>query len=79
MSGGCEKLHIETPLVRSNALSKENGFEVLLKLENIQLPGSFKIRGIGHMCQKSLDENPKVSCCHGTHSGPLEVRPYLPH
>jgi threonine dehydratase len=35
----------ETPLVRSEALSAELGSEVLLKLENLQITGSFKLRG----------------------------------
>ena len=56
-----KKLHIVTPLVRSNQLSLKNGFEVMLKLDNIQIPGSFKIRGVGNMCQRSLEDNPSVS------------------
>ncbi|MCB6183932.1 pyridoxal-phosphate dependent enzyme [Leeia sp. TBRC 13508] len=43
-------LHIETPLLRSAPLSRANNREVWLKLENLQPPGSFKIRGIGHAC-----------------------------
>ena len=35
----------ETPLVRSETLSAELGSEVLLKLENLQITGSFKLRG----------------------------------
>ncbi len=34
-----------TPTVRSDAISKRTGFEVFLKLENLQKAGSFKIRG----------------------------------
>jgi len=34
----------------------------MLKLDNVQIPGSFKIRGIGNMCQKSLKENPTATC-----------------
>ena len=55
------QLHVETLLMRSTTLSSENGFEVLLKLDNLQLPGSFKIRGIGNMCVKSLKERPEVN------------------
>ncbi len=36
---------IRTPLVYSPAFSKLSGFEVYLKLENLQVTGSFKIRG----------------------------------
>ena len=53
-------LHIETALSKSHLLSKRHGFDVLLKLENTQVPGSFKIRGIGNMCAGKLKENPNV-------------------
>jgi L-serine/L-threonine ammonia-lyase len=49
-----EHLHIETPLVESSALSLCSGRTVLLKLEAMQPPGSFKIRGIGLACQEYL-------------------------
>lgn len=45
-------LHVETPLVRSEALSDRAGCSVWLKLENVQHSGSFKIRGLGYHCQK---------------------------
>ena len=45
-------LHIETPLFESRVLSVQSGRTVLLKLENMQPPGSFKIRGIGLACQE---------------------------
>lgn len=35
----------ETPLIRSYALSEASGADVYLKLENVQLTGSFKLRG----------------------------------
>lgn len=35
----------ETPLVSSSALSLKTGAEVLLKCENLQVTGSFKVRG----------------------------------
>lgn len=43
-------LHIETPLMESRPLSVLSGQSVWLKLEALQVPGSFKIRGIGHAC-----------------------------
>ena len=49
-----EHLHVETPLVESRALSLCSGRTVLLKLEAMQPPGSFKIRGIGLACQEYL-------------------------
>jgi L-serine/L-threonine ammonia-lyase len=44
-------LHIETPLIESRALSAAAGRTVCLKLEAVQPPGSFKIRGIGLACE----------------------------
>jgi hypothetical protein len=40
-------LHIKTPLIESRALSKHLGKPVELKLDALQVPESFKIRGIG--------------------------------
>lgn len=44
-------LHIETPLIESLPLSDACGRTVLLKLEALQPPGSFKIRGVGAACE----------------------------
>lgn len=44
-------LHSHTPLLFSPMLSEHIGAEVYLKLEALQPSGSFKIRGIGHLCQ----------------------------
>ncbi|KAG8455681.1 hypothetical protein GDO86_001756 [Hymenochirus boettgeri] len=55
--------HIVTPLKESLALSKAAGTKVLMKLENVQPTGSFKIRGIGHYCQKMAKENCKRFVC----------------
>jgi len=43
-------LHIETPLIASGALGAHDR-AVWLKMEALQPPGSFKIRGIGHACE----------------------------
>uniref|UniRef100_A0A7S0BTV5 L-serine ammonia-lyase n=1 Tax=Rhodosorus marinus TaxID=101924 RepID=A0A7S0BTV5_9RHOD len=48
-----ERLHVRTPLVVNEKMSSVLGVEVLLKLENTQPSGSFKIRGIGYMCAKA--------------------------
>jgi L-serine/L-threonine ammonia-lyase len=45
-------LHIETPLLESQALSVQAGRSIWLKLEALQPSGSFKIRGIGFACQE---------------------------
>ncbi|XP_018416174.1 PREDICTED: L-serine dehydratase/L-threonine deaminase [Nanorana parkeri] len=44
-------LHLNTPLRDSVPLSKLSGIKVYLKLDNAQPTGSFKIRGIGHLCK----------------------------
>ena len=44
-------LHIETPLLRSRALSVKSGRNVSLKLEALQPSGSFKLRGVGFACE----------------------------
>lgn len=47
-------LHIDTPLIESRSLSELTGRSVWLKLDALQPPGSFKIRGIGHACETYL-------------------------
>jgi L-serine/L-threonine ammonia-lyase len=44
-------LHIHTPLIESAPLSRAAGCAIWLKLEALQPPGSFKIRGIGAACE----------------------------
>jgi L-serine/L-threonine ammonia-lyase len=46
-------LHGTTPLVEHAALSAATGKRVFLKLENLQASGSFKLRGIGKLCQNA--------------------------
>jgi len=45
-------LHTQTPLVPSRPLSVAAGRTVWLKLEALQPPGSFKIRGVGFACEE---------------------------
>jgi L-serine/L-threonine ammonia-lyase len=52
-------LHINTPLVESLPLSLTAGRAVWLKLEALQPPGSFKIRGIGLACETYLQQGAK--------------------
>lgn len=50
---GDEKpFHIISPILESLPLSGAAGTKVYMKLENIQPTGSFKIRGIGRLCQE---------------------------
>tara|TARA_Y100000588_G_scaffold362822_1_gene424891 strand:+ start:5582 stop:6490 length:909 start_codon:yes stop_codon:yes gene_type:complete len=52
-------LHIETPLIESISLSNYLQKPVYLKMDNMQVPGSFKIRGIGRLCQLSAEKGAK--------------------
>lgn len=45
-------LHIQTPLLTSVELSKKSGKSIYLKCENLQPTGTFKIRGLGKLCQE---------------------------
>jgi len=45
-------LHIRTPLIESFPLSERTGRRIWLKMENLQPTGSFKIRGIGLLCEQ---------------------------
>ncbi|MGZ8304359.1 MAG: pyridoxal-phosphate dependent enzyme [Telluria sp.] len=45
-------LHLQTPLFESGAMSARDGQSVWLKMESMQPPGSFKIRGIGFACEE---------------------------
>ena len=44
-------LHRETPLLESVPLGEVSGRRVFLKMENMQPAGSFKLRGIGRVCE----------------------------
>ncbi|NWV86140.1 SDSL protein, partial [Dasyornis broadbenti] len=58
--GGQKPFHVVSPVLESLPLSKAVGTKVFMKLENIQPSGSFKIRGIGHLCQDAA----RKGCCH---------------
>ncbi|XP_048083927.1 serine dehydratase-like isoform X1 [Alosa alosa] len=65
-----EGFHINTPLLESISMSKRAGTAVLLKMESSQPSGSFKIRGIGHLCQKVAQSGSKgVVCASGGNAG----------
>ncbi|KAL0979404.1 hypothetical protein UPYG_G00184610 [Umbra pygmaea] len=63
-------LHVATPLRESLALSKVAGTSVYLKLDSSQPTGSFKIRGIGHLCKTWAERGCKrFVCCSGGNAG----------
>uniref|UniRef100_A0A3Q3VQ53 L-serine ammonia-lyase n=1 Tax=Mola mola TaxID=94237 RepID=A0A3Q3VQ53_MOLML len=61
--------HVNTPLLESVCMSKRVGTPVYLKMENSQPSGSFKIRGIGHLCQQLTGESKGVVCSSGGNAG----------
>ena len=61
----------ETDVIYSPVLSKESGCEVFLKTENLQLTGSFKVRGAYYkISQLSETEKAKgvIACSAGNHA-----------
>lgn len=50
LAEGAENLFAETPLIRSQPLSALVGKPVYLKLDAMQASGSFKDRGMAHLC-----------------------------
>lgn len=49
--------YIHSPLIFSNPLSEKLNKNIYLKLEMLQPSGSFKDRGIGHLCESLANEN----------------------
>lgn len=62
-----DTVHI-TPLDLSNTLSKEMGYPVYLKLENLQKTGSFKIRGALNKLAKLNGVDKVVAASAGNHA-----------
>ena len=56
-------LHIETPLLESRALGAKTGKTVWLKMEALQPPGSFKIRGMGLACEEYVRRGARRFIC----------------
>ena len=56
-------LHIQTPLLLHRGLSAQLNKRVLLKMESSQPSGSFKLRGIGLMCQRAVTNGARHFIC----------------
>lgn len=56
-------LHNNSPLLDSMTLSEIAGHPVWLKMDALQPTGSFKIRGVGLMCQRAFDRGEKHFVC----------------
>lgn len=63
-------LHLSTPLFESGAMSVRDGQQVWLKMEAMQPPGSFKIRGIGFACEEYVRRGAtRFICSSGGNAG----------
>lgn len=56
-------LHIQTPLLEHRSLSARLGKQVWLKMESSQPSGSFKLRGIGVLCQRAVAQGATHLVC----------------
>lgn len=64
------QLHIVTPIWEAPTLSAQLGEPVLLKMDALQPAASFKIRGIGHMCQaRAAAGATHLVCASGGNAG----------
>ena len=66
-------LHITTPLIESRVLSNACGRSVWLKMEALQPPGSFKLRGMGHACETHKQRGAKRFICSSGGNAGLAV------
>lgn len=53
--------YIETPLIKNDLFSHKVGYNVYLKMENLQPSGSFKSRGMTQVISDALDSDPDAS------------------
>uniref|UniRef100_A0A674HNW1 L-serine deaminase n=1 Tax=Taeniopygia guttata TaxID=59729 RepID=A0A674HNW1_TAEGU len=70
MAKGQKPFHIVSPVLESLSLSKAAGTKVFMKLENVQPSGSFKIRGIGHLCQDAAKKGCRHLVCSSGNCSP---------
>ena len=56
-------LHVVTPAIESIPLGKITGKSVYLKLECVQPSGSFKLRGIGKLCEEHFAQGKRTFIC----------------
>ncbi|XP_054651926.1 L-serine dehydratase/L-threonine deaminase-like isoform X4 [Dunckerocampus dactyliophorus] len=68
-----QHMHVNTPLLESVNMSKRVGTTVYLKMENSQPSGSFKLRGIAHLCQQLASRSKGIVCPSGGNAGMAAV------
>ncbi|UJW76709.1 pyridoxal-phosphate dependent enzyme [Rhizobium sp. SL42] len=63
-------LHIDTPLFRAPEAYSESGRPLWLKLDALQPSGSFKLRGVGRLCQHAVEKGAReIFCASGGNAG----------
>lgn len=63
-------LHIETPLLRSAPSYSRSGLPLWLKFDALQPSGSFKLRGVGLLCQHEVAKGAReIFCASGGNAG----------
>lgn len=66
-------LYIDSPFLESSSISKQTGRRIFLKMEALQPTGSFKIRGIGHLCLQLAKEGARRFVTSSAGNGGLAV------
>ena len=63
-------LHLETPLLETSPAYSASGRPLLLKMEALQPSGSFKLRGIGRLCEAEVAAGARaIYCASGGNAG----------
>src|ERR1700754_1115046 len=63
-------LHLDTPLLQSAANYSASGKPLWLKLDALQPSGSFKLRGVGRLCQREVENGAReIFCASGGNAG----------
>jgi L-serine/L-threonine ammonia-lyase len=63
-------LHLDTPLFRTQARYSASNKPLWLKLDALQPSGSFKLRGIGRLCQHEVENGAReIFCASGGNAG----------
>ncbi len=63
-------LHLDTPLLQTAASYSTSGKPLWLKLDALQPSGSFKMRGVGRLCQHEVENGAReIFCASGGNAG----------
>ncbi|AGS23917.1 pyridoxal-phosphate dependent enzyme [Rhizobium etli] len=63
-------LHLDTPLAQTSPRYSASGKALWLKLDALQPSGSFKLRGVGRLCQHEVENGAReIFCASGGNAG----------